>query len=388
MHLKTLDNISKMYLIHFLLSLQFFSAVIIPFFIDWGKLNFTQTLFIQSWFSVWILLLEVPTGAIADYFGRKTSIALGCLVNILAALIYGTFPIFFAFLVAEFFWAVAFTLFSGACEALLYDSLKEAKKGKFAKKFFGRYQSAHLLGFVLAGPVGSILAKVIGLNIPMLIYVIPLSIAFIFTLSLKEPKRKVEERERILKIIKEGLRFVVKNKDIRALSIDFALLNLISYFILWFYQPMLKKAGIDIALWGFIVVAMNVSGFLLNLKLEKISGFLGEKKFLIFDNIAMLSIFVYSCLFANPLVLVSILLFASSFRVIRRPFMQALMNKHIPSKQRATVLSAASMLGRLLIALVNPLIGYLADLSLEGTYFLLALLGLIFTFLSTLRLKI
>ncbi|HLM43287.1 MAG TPA: hypothetical protein VK458_05440, partial [Myxococcaceae bacterium] len=57
----------------------------------------------------------------------------------------------------------------------------------------------------------------------------------------------------------------------------------------------------------------------------------------------------------------------------RIPLFSAYINHHIPSEQRATVLSFVSMVRTFAIVLINPLIGVLAEWSLSWT---MAILGL------------
>jgi len=124
------SNIWKMYVFKFLVSLHFIGGVLVPFFMDWGKISFTQIMILQSWFMLWIFIMEVPTVTIADYFGRKYSLLLGCIVNIITVIIYTITPNFYLFLVGEFLWATSAALFSGADDAFVYDSLKKCGKAK------------------------------------------------------------------------------------------------------------------------------------------------------------------------------------------------------------------------------------------------------------------
>ena len=73
----TKSNIYKMYLVNFLKNLQFFGAVAIPFFLDWAKADYTRIFILQASFMFWVFVLEIPTGVVADKFGRKASIILG-----------------------------------------------------------------------------------------------------------------------------------------------------------------------------------------------------------------------------------------------------------------------------------------------------------------------
>lgn len=74
------NTIWKYYLFSFLRDFAFFSAVLIPFFTKWGGISMTQVQLLQSWFMLWIFIMEVPTGAIADFFGRKHSLCLGTII--------------------------------------------------------------------------------------------------------------------------------------------------------------------------------------------------------------------------------------------------------------------------------------------------------------------
>lgn len=60
-----------MYLWRALMHMHFFAGVLVPFFTDWGGLSLNQMFLLQAWFFLWIFLLEVPTGALADKYGRR-----------------------------------------------------------------------------------------------------------------------------------------------------------------------------------------------------------------------------------------------------------------------------------------------------------------------------
>ena len=53
------------------------------------------------------------------------------------------------------------------------------------------------------------------------------------------------------------------------------------------------------------------------------------------------------------------------------------MNHHIVSEQRATTLSTISMLNRIVLIALNPLIGFMADQSIRGAFLFLAFLPLL-----------
>ncbi len=162
-------------------------GVLVPFLTDWGKISLNQVLLLQSWFMFWIFALEVPTGVIADRFGRKWSIVASVICLITAVFIYTSKPSFTVFMLAEFVWALAGSLQSGAEEALIYDTLEEKGESGKSKKIFGRMESMDMAGLMIAAPLGSLIAAHFGLRVPMLAMVLPLTIALLIACALEEP---------------------------------------------------------------------------------------------------------------------------------------------------------------------------------------------------------
>ena len=71
-------NIWKYKIINFFHSMLFFIPILVLFFQDRG-LSMTQILLIKSIYSIFVVLMEVPTGVWADKFGHKKSINLSLL---------------------------------------------------------------------------------------------------------------------------------------------------------------------------------------------------------------------------------------------------------------------------------------------------------------------
>lgn len=373
------DPINRNYLYAFFKDFSFFSAVLIPFFTDWGHLALFHVQIIQSWFSIWMFVLEVPTGAIADKIGRKHSIALGSLIIGLAVLIYGSVPRFEIFLLAEFLFAIGFALTSGADQALLYDTLKEEGRESESKKILGRADSFHLLGILVAAPVGSLIASGYGINAPMLMSSIPFLIASAVGWSIPEPKIRSDASEspRYLDIVKQGLRTIRHNKVVRTLAIDSVLVSVSAYFVLWLYQPLLKQMGIPILYFGLVhamllcvemAVAANFAF------VEKIIG--TGKKYVTRSALLVTGGFVTVALFPHIATLGLLLILGGGIGYTRATYIASIANKYIESRERATVLSSIGMLRRFTLIFLNPIIGYIATHSLSLALITVGLLPL------------
>ncbi|MFQ6009589.1 MAG: MFS transporter [Candidatus Aenigmatarchaeota archaeon] len=376
-------NLWKMYAINLFLMMHLFAAIIIPFFTEWIGFNFTQIFLLQAWFMASIFFLEIPTGTIADRYGRKASIALAAFVNAAAALIYANTTNFFVFMFAEFLWATAFALLSGADQALLYDTLKKIRKQKIAKKVFARYQQAGSIGIILGAPLGSMIAAATTLRMPVLLSALPLTVAGLIALTLAEPltRRKIETT-RYWKIMKEGIKYFTKHGTLKILAFDMALVAAITHFIFWFYQPMLTNAGVGIFYFGFMTVGMNIVAIALLHYIDQIEKFFGTRKLIFVSTIVPGLCFVAAGL-TNflPVVIVAPLLIMG-FKAIREPIFGHHMNRYIPTPKRATVLSTVSMLRRFIIAAIYPFIGMLTDWNFSYTLMILGAVLIAMAFFS------
>ncbi|MFA6654199.1 MAG: MFS transporter, partial [Candidatus Delongbacteria bacterium] len=68
------SNIPKAYTYDFLKNFMLFSGVLVPFFTQWGGIKFSQIMILQAVFTLGMFLFEIPTGVVADRYGRKTSL--------------------------------------------------------------------------------------------------------------------------------------------------------------------------------------------------------------------------------------------------------------------------------------------------------------------------
>ncbi len=371
------SNIWKMNFAHFFSSMHLTAAVSTLFFIQFGHLDFTQIFFLQSWYMFWIFVLEIPTGVLADRFGRKVVIVLSGFAGAIAALFYGSVPNFYIFMLAEFVWALGASLVSGSDQALIYDTLKKIRKKNLAKRIFSRYTNMSMLSFVFAAPLSSIIAATLGLQAAMLLTAVPFTIGGIISLTLKEPPYKNgNESTRMIRIFKTGLKIIRQNKIIRILAVDTALGFILFYFILWLYQPLFSKSGLDLVYWGVVAGVMNVVGVLALEKVHVLENFFGKKKLIYLTAVIPAMLYILSSFTSSIFLIIPIILSIFALTSIRRPLLNSYMNHYIPSAQRATVVSMAAMMQTILIIIINPFFGMLVDFSLDAALVMLGLAGL------------
>jgi MFS family permease len=373
-------NLPKMAAVRLLFWTFLMSGVITPFFREWGRLSYTQIFLLQAWFMLLNFLLEVPTGAVADRFGRKASITAGCLLMAVATLVYGSVPRLAVFVLGEALFAAALTLVSGADEALVYDTLKALGREGEATRVVARLEAVKLTGIFAGALLGSLVAARLGVRAPMLLQAIPMALSGVVALRLTEPPRGATAAPRVggyLRLVSGGLEHFRHEPELRALVVDQVASASVAWLVLWLYQPQLMRVGVPLAVFGAVHAAMGLGQVLLLARVSAVERVVG-------GSVRLLRLTA----FAPPLAMlvlaattsrglsVTLIVLAATAGMGRPPLFSAALNSRIPSEQRATVLSAVSASRMLLIGLLYPVVGASLDRSLPATLVLVGVLGL------------
>jgi MFS family permease len=113
---------------------------------------------IASLFIAWSttsILLEIPTGGLADKFSRRKLLALGQAVRALGYLCWLFIPNYWGFLAGFILWGVGGAFSSGTYEAFLFDELKAAGQEKDYVRVLGKAASFSLVGNLIATALAS-----------------------------------------------------------------------------------------------------------------------------------------------------------------------------------------------------------------------------------------
>ena len=132
-------NVRKSYLYAFLTDLPLTAPIWVLYLRDERGFSLAQITLLEVPLFLLIVFAEVPTGALADRFGRKVSLTLGSAMLALAVFVYGIATSYLVVLISNLVWGLAFTFRSGADSALLYDSLKEAGREGDFQRINGRF---------------------------------------------------------------------------------------------------------------------------------------------------------------------------------------------------------------------------------------------------------
>jgi DHA3 family tetracycline resistance protein-like MFS transporter len=111
-----------------------------------------------------VLVFEVPTGVLADTYGRRRSVITGFLLMGAGFALEGAVPHFWTVLVSQVIWGVGYTFISGALEAWIADEAPERELGRV----YLRGEQADYIGSLL-GVILSVAIATIALNLPLLV---------------------------------------------------------------------------------------------------------------------------------------------------------------------------------------------------------------------------
>lgn len=153
-------NTIRLYLLLKALStfgVSFISAVYVTFLITRG-LDLFQVNLVNAVFFATMFLFEIPTGAIADVFGRKVSYVASCLLWGISMFLYSGANSFWGFATAEMVAAVGATLASGAFQAWMVDKLRHHGHNGTLSRVFAREQQVVSSFAIVGGICGAYLA--------------------------------------------------------------------------------------------------------------------------------------------------------------------------------------------------------------------------------------
>ncbi len=325
-------------------------------------LSLTQIGVLES--VAWVLAaaIEVPTGAIADRWGRKASMALGTSLYALAMFLILTEALSPTFLLGYALWNTSFAFISGADTAFLYDSLKADGRADEAAKQSGRYLAITQGSQGVASVIGAAVAT---LDITLCFTIGGVSglVATALVLTFKEPPR-LEAGEAQLTFwrnLRIAVAIAARRPAVRwllLLTAGFAIVPLVVYYVL--LQPYALAVGLPIASLGFVVLGVQSAGVAASWLAHRIEGRVGLWT-LVTGGIAI-SIGSMWLLGALPSVpTVALVLTVALVPALAQPLLSAHLNDLIPSAQRATIISLSALLFELGLAIGMPLLLGLAD---------------------------
>ncbi|MFZ0625657.1 MAG: MFS transporter [Acidimicrobiia bacterium] len=388
----TSQRIQRTYLV--LMSLQTLAASLIwgintLFLLDAG-LSLTEAFVANAAFTAGMVLFEVPTGVVADTFGRRVSFILGAATLLVTTaaylgLWYVEAGIWWWILVSALI-GLGFTFFSGATEAWLVDALTATGYDGPIENVFGKGQTV-MGAATLIGTIGGGFLGQVNLGLPYvarsILLVAVIVAAWLWMQDLGyEPQRGVAVVPQVRSILRSSIKHGFGNPPIRLFMLGAPFASGVGIWVFYAFQPYLLQlfgdpnatylAGIAAAIFA---IAQMVGGAAVPLVRRVFSSRTGVIAIEVtLGTIALVGVGLAEKL-GIPIgfwVAIGLLALTALLWALSGPLQQAYMNDCIPSGQRATVLSFASLMGSAGGVVTQPALGRVADVYSLGTGYIVA----------------
>lgn len=193
-----------------------------------------------------VVVLEIPTGILADHWSRKKSMVLGIILKATGYFVWIFAGEFFLFALGFILWGMSESLCSGSEEALLYDCLKDDNQEKEFTKVYGQGNFFAGIAIACSSLLGGFLSKVIGYQGVLICCMGSALLAVVFLLGLKEVNlyrdnlRKEEECKKPLATFTEATSLCIHNRML-LLTISMLIFVIGTAGIIDEYDPMIAK---------------------------------------------------------------------------------------------------------------------------------------------------
>jgi MFS transporter, DHA3 family, tetracycline resistance protein len=343
-------------------------------------LNPLQLVLVGTVLEITALLGEVPTGLLADVYGRRLAIVLGVLMMAVGFAVEGTLPRFDAILLAQVIWGLGATFLSGATQAWISDEIGEDA----ASHAFLRGAQVEGLCTLIAIPPSVALAS-LRLNVPILAgAAVLLCMAALLAVLMPETAHAAGSERPMF-----GASLHRSMQAVRAKPIVLTLLALAAFFgaasegfdRLW-TPHMLQNftlptfGGLDSIAWfgvmrgGGLVLAVLATQAVRRATWTARPDLTARALFCADAlRIGSIAVFALTTEFAVAVVMFWL---ATVLRRVARPVYTGWLNKQLQSASRATVLSMSGQMDSLGQIVGGPFLGAVATQSLRAALVLTA----------------
>jgi MFS family permease len=350
--------------IYLMYAYWFFHNLIFAYVIErlyWASRGMTnqQVVYTEIVYAAVVLLLEVPTGSLADRWSKKKLLAITAFLSLAEFIILIYAKSFWYFALAVSMAGIGKALSSGTSNALVYDSLKMLKKEQLFEKVSGRIAFFDYTACMLASLIGSFVAYRANYITTYWLSLISLIICCFITWCLVEPKvvSQAEKTESYSECIKEAFSFLKAHKTIRFILLFGIVTSAVFIYIDEFWQIYLKEIRFPIFLFGIVSSVRMLSSSISGIYAYKLKKRFSYKQ--IFNLIII--VFIVSLIassFANSyLGLIPLLLCFTVIGVVE-PLTMGYLHHRTESKIRATVESFQSLVLRAATIICGLLFGY------------------------------
>ena len=321
--------------------------------------SLAQIGFAETIFHIVSVLFEIPSGVLADIFGRKKMLVVSCLAHIIADIVMVFSNNFTLVCVSIALNAINYNFSSGSGDALAYDSMKFVGK----ECLFEKYASNQLVIYRLCEGISTLLA---GLSLA-LGYRISYATSVVFSLfqlailaGLKEIRLGEEKvasglLSEMFRLFRESIVFLLKEKKAVGLMFANSTVGALDILLLFFLQAKLPEAGIPRWLLGVALLFLQMGGVAGSKLVLRIPHAKNRTVFIVSVLVIAAGIGLeHSGLYALMTLGGFVAALADDALQVRT---NTMLQDMFPSEQRATLISMESFTFSMVMIVLSPLAG-------------------------------
>lgn len=383
---KLSKNIKNDYIYKFFSAFDITSAIWVLY-LGFKGMTLVQIGLLEGIFHITGFLSEIPTGALADLFGRRKILIIGRITSLISAIIMLFSNSFIGFALGFILSAWGYNLNSGSEEALVYDTLKILNREDEFLKINGRINLIIEVSQGLAVFIGGILSQ-IDFSISYITAIVIGIISLIISTKFIEVDviEKESQSINIIKHLKESINIVKNNKKLLNILMFFPLIYTFSAIVYFYGQQLFDDMGYS---------RLNISIiFLFNGIFSSLGAILSSEIYKRYKSSGWISISIFMSIliilmgFTENKLSIIFFLCIGFLTAILQPISSKLINSMVESNQRATIISVESMFYSLMMIILFPLCGFIGDkIDLQLSFMLIGTIGILITIIEIFIIK-
>ncbi len=342
-----------------------------------------------------INLLELPSGIIADTYGRKNALAGSFLIYIVSFFFFYYFDGFWWYWGAFMMYGVGDAFRSGTHKGMIMDYLKQNGWADQKINYYGHTRSWSQMGSAISSLVAGFVVFYSGRYESIFMFsILPYGLNFFLILSYPQSINFASKAK-----VRPGFRQTfrafferIKRKEVLAVISSSALFSAYLKAVKDYIQPIMvqvavlipillnvdldKKNGVVIGFFYFLIYLMTSSASRFSSVFDSKAGGDSARKTMLWGLIMGI---ICGIFYSEALSVLALLAFVGIYLVenLRKPILTAYVSRQVSNDILTSVLSAQSLLKTLFTTIIALVFGYLADLSGIGLALIIVSLGLL-----------
>lgn len=379
MTIKLKNNKIKLYAYFFFHNL-ILAYVIERLFYEQRGISILEVVYLEIIYAVVIVVLEIPTGVMADRYGRKVMMIFGAISTCLEFGILILAHNFFMFVLVTIIAAFGSAVTSGTSNALLYDSMKVTNEESKFESVVGKLRFFDGLASSLAALLGGIVAFHFSLVSNYYLSLVSTIIALFISFSFVEPPLKTNIDKDSIKpnYIKQAFALLRNNKSVVIVVLNGLFIAATLVYIDEFWQLYIRDINVPIFLFGIISLSMSFLGSIGGLFATNVKQKIGYRNSfslcLLIYFIGLLGLGIFNNYFGLLFLMIAYIPIG-----VVETLVYGYLHHRAESTFRATAESFQSLAKRLITIFIGLVFGYISSkYSINKGYLFLAILIFVF----------